>query len=90
MSFCPETESTPFRQLHRGNGEHSTETLVQMHRLRWRDDRGGRQESFCEAPDGVSPGVVSDRPHKHPRFRIKCELVKKKGGVSFDGRCYVG
>jgi hypothetical protein len=29
--------------------EHSTETLAPMHRLRWRDDRGGPQELVCEA-----------------------------------------
>ena len=29
--------------------EHSTETLVPMHRLRWRDDGAGPQEFVCEA-----------------------------------------
>ena len=29
--------------------EHSTEPLSSMHRLRWRDDRGGPQELVCEA-----------------------------------------
>ena len=29
--------------------EHSTETLAAMHRLTWRDDRGGPQELVCEA-----------------------------------------
>ena len=28
--------------------EHSTETLVPMHRLRWRDDGGVPQELVCE------------------------------------------
>ena len=29
--------------------EHSTQTVAPMHRLRWRDDRGGPQELICEA-----------------------------------------
>lgn len=29
--------------------EHSTEALAPLHRLRWRDDRGGPQKLVCEA-----------------------------------------
>jgi hypothetical protein len=29
--------------------EHSTEALAPMHRLRWRDDRGGPEKLVCEA-----------------------------------------
>ena len=29
--------------------QHSTESLAPMHRVRWRDDRGGQQEPVFEA-----------------------------------------